>query len=457
MPRRQLIALDLDGQKITNVGTPAAGTDAARKTDVDAMQPLDPTLSELANLGGVDQVPIGTGTSTYSQFTCTSQGRALLDDVDAGAMLTTLSAQTLNSNLTALGTPTAAADRVPYFTGATTAAVTPLTATGRTLVGGADAAAMRTTLSAQQSDPQLDAIAGITTAAADQLPYFTGTTTAATTLFSATGRTLVGGADAAAMRTTLGAQASDPDLTTIAGLTPTTNNFMQAKLGLWSSQTPAVVAGDLAGLAVTDALLPKNAYNATNTILAATTTINTPVAVPVGASTFVGRKAAGNIAAMTTTEAAALLTDLVPKSLFTANSMTYATTSATPVALTVGASTIVGRKATGDISAMTVAETKTVLAYTGTDVANSPGGNIAATTVQAAITELDSEKLNVSDTTAASRTVLDDSSVSAMIDTLFAGAQAGTNVRAVAALTTPDVSITRSKRVSAVYARANFR
>lgn len=41
---------------------------------------------------------------------------------------------------------------------------------------------------------------------------------------------------------------------------------------------------------------------------------------------------------------------------------------------------------------MTVAQTKTLLAYTGTEVANTPAGTIAATTVQAALNELDTDK-----------------------------------------------------------------
>lgn len=43
-------------------------------------------------------------------------------------------------------------------------------------------------------------------------------------------------------------QPLDPDLTTIAGLVATTDNFMQSKAGNWASRTPAQVAGDLQGL-----------------------------------------------------------------------------------------------------------------------------------------------------------------------------------------------------------------
>jgi hypothetical protein len=55
----------------------------------------------------------------------------------------------------------------------------------------------------------------------------------------------------------------------------------------------------------------------------------------------------------------------VSKSLFDANTILAATADNTPVALTVGASTFLGRKAAGDISAMSVTEAGTLLgAYT---------------------------------------------------------------------------------------------
>jgi len=44
-------------------------------------------------------------------------------------------------------------------------------------------------------------------------------------------------------------QAYDADLTTLAGLTATTDNFIQSKAGAWASRTPAQVAADLTTLA----------------------------------------------------------------------------------------------------------------------------------------------------------------------------------------------------------------
>jgi hypothetical protein len=63
----------------------------------------------------------------------------------------------------------------------------------------------------------------------------------------------------------------------------------------------------------------------------------------------------------------------VPKSLFDANSMIYATADNTPLMLAIGASTFVGRKASGDICAMTSAEAMAILWVTAPVTKTSSG------------------------------------------------------------------------------------
>lgn len=81
----------------------------------------------------------------------------------------------------------------------------------------------------------------------------------------------------------------------------------------------------------------------------------------------------------------------VAASLYDAHTVLVATSDNTPAAVTMGASTILARLAAGNIKAASPAEIKTLLAVTAADVAFTPAGTIAATTVQAAIEELDSE------------------------------------------------------------------
>ena len=67
--------------------------------------------------------------------------------LSAGSLsVTTSTYQPLDADLTAIAALVSAADRLPYFTGSGTAALATFTAAGRTLVAGVDAAAQRTSL-----------------------------------------------------------------------------------------------------------------------------------------------------------------------------------------------------------------------------------------------------------------------------------------------------------------------
>jgi hypothetical protein len=125
-----------------------------------------------------------------------------------------------------------------------------ITAAARTVIDDATTSDMRTTLGlaigvdVQGYDAELAALAGLTSAANKGIT-FTGSGTAATYDLTAAALTILDDTTVGAILATIGGQPLDSDLTTIAGLTATTDSFLQSKSSAWAARTIAQVKTDL--------------------------------------------------------------------------------------------------------------------------------------------------------------------------------------------------------------------
>lgn len=151
--------------------------------------------------------------------------------------------------------------------------------------GAASAADARTNLglaigtNVQAYDADLAAIAGLTSAA-DRLPYYTGAGTAALATFTAAGRALVDDADATAQRATLGlvigtnVQAYDAALASLAGLSLAQGDILYATAADTLARLPKGTAAQVlainAGATAPEWVTLSSSAPSTSEVLAAT-------------------------------------------------------------------------------------------------------------------------------------------------------------------------------------------
>ena len=219
-------------------------------------------LDDLAGLTqAADRLPYFDGASTAALAVFTAAGRALLDDADAAAQRTTLGlgsfAQLSSLNLDGLSDVIITAPsntQVLKYNGTNWVNDTDATGGGGVSDGDKGDITVSGTGTVWTIDPDAVTFAKMQNMAQN---FMLGRASAGSgdieeISFSPVARQLVIETTVAGMQDVLNVvpgtdvQAFDADLSTLAGLTPTTDNIIQSVAGVWASRTPAQVKTALA-------------------------------------------------------------------------------------------------------------------------------------------------------------------------------------------------------------------
>ncbi len=286
--------IKLNQSSTTKLGTTALANSAVTYAKIQDVTATDRLLGRST-----------AGAGVVEEITCTSAGRALLDDADAAAQRTTL-------GLGTIATQNASSIAVTggTITGGTITGITDLAvADGGT--GASDAGTARTNLgveigtNVQAYDAGLQSIAGLTTSA-NQVVYTTASDTYATTSLTSFGRSLIDDVDASAARTTLGLG----DLATVTGTWTNGSSFAGTSSGTNTGDQTITLTGDVTGTgtgsfatsiatsAVTETKIATNAVTSGKINAAAVTAVkladNSGVIVaadvPSGSGAFIGQQ-----------------------------------------------------------------------------------------------------------------------------------------------------------------------
>lgn len=176
-------SVSLNSQKITNLADPSSASDAANKGYIDSAitnlvngspSTLD-TLNELATALGSDANFSTTVTNLIGEKLAKASNLSDLTDASAArsnlGLVIGTNVQAYDAELSAIAGLTSAADKVPYFTGSGTAAVADFSSFGRSLVDDSSASDARTTLGLSSMATQTSSNVSITGGAISNVTF----------------------------------------------------------------------------------------------------------------------------------------------------------------------------------------------------------------------------------------------------------------------------------------------